>query len=308
MKTKMFLVIIMIVAYFTCVCAAKDHTYKATIVAEFHGSAVSSEKMTDAVSVLRKRLTAYGVQEKDIKLEIKSDTISLMLTETENISLPAIRSLIINNPDRLEFWETYENSELAGTLAKANSVKPLFRILKPRTDNEGKPMRTCLIGLSEGKDTALVNRYMKQPEIKALFPSNLRFYWSEKPYRYFPKENLYELHAIKVTSSNGQAPLDGTVIVDATPVKSNSGNFFIRLTMNSEGTARWASVTRQNIGRCIAVVLNDHVRAYPVVQAEISGGKTEISGDFTEEEAGVMANIFKSGQLPVKLRIIDEQQ
>jgi SecD/SecF fusion protein len=132
--------------------------------------------------------------------------------------------------------------------------------------------------------------------------------WSQNPYKYGPSKGLYELHAIKVTTQDGSAPLDGSVIISAKPITGPSkSDIKIDLTMNAEGSSTWASITRKNVKRCIAVVLNGHVRSYPRVQDEISGGNSEISGDFTLEEANDLANILKSGQLPFELKILKEQ-
>lgn len=306
MKANIYIVFILLFALLIGGCVNTEKSdYKATLEPVSPG-AVSPDKLHDATVIIAKRLSAYGIPEGNIKVEINGEKISLSVIKTESSSRDAIKSLI-ENSDKLEFWETYENSEVIDALAKANSLKPLYGILKPMVDNEGKPKRTCLIGLAKGNDTSLVNKYMREPGIKALFPENIRFFWSQNPYRYFPKEDLFELHAIRVTSDDHQAPLNGSDIIDASPKVSNTHSS-IWLTMSPEGAERWSSITRQNIGRCIAVVLNGHVRAYPVVQMEITGGKTEISGDFTSEEATFFSNVLKSGQLPLKLRIIDEQK
>jgi SecD/SecF fusion protein len=164
-----------------------------------------------------------------------------------------------------------------------------------------------MIGLAAAKDTARVKRYLLQPEIRELFPPDLLLMWSHNPYKYDPSQSLFELHALKMTMP-GKAPIDGSVIVSARAVKGRSeSDMKIDLGMNAEGSAKWAEITRNNIGRCIAVVINGQVRSYPRVQAEISGGNTEITGDFTFEEANDLVNILKSGQLPFELRIADEQ-
>jgi SecD/SecF fusion protein len=145
-------------------------------------------------------------------------------------------------------------------------------------------------------------------QIKVLFPLDLKFYWSKNPYRYDPSKSLYELHAIKVTTSNKHAPLDGSVIISAKPTTgSTDSGVKIDLMMDSEGARTWAKITRENINRCIAVVYDGFVRSYPRVMSEISGGSTEIAGDFTIEEASDLANILKSGELPFELKIVEAQ-
>jgi SecD/SecF fusion protein len=183
----------------------------------------------------------------------------------------------------------------------------LFGILKPMITAQGEPFRSCLIGLASETDTAKVDRYLQMPQVKALLPGDLKLMWSQNPYKYGPSKGLYELHAIKVTAQDGKAPLDGSVIISAKPVTGSSkSDIKIDLTMNAEGASTWARITRENVNRCIAVVLNGYVRSYPRVMAEISGGNTEITGNFTIEEANDLVNIFKSGELPFKLKIVEE--
>jgi SecD/SecF fusion protein len=194
--------------------------------------------------------------------------------------------------------------------AKFNKENPLFAILFPRVYNDGKPLPSCLIGLADIKDTAKVARLLNYDEIRALFPRDVVFIWSQDPYKYDESGKLYELHAIKAYSSEDVPPLDGSVITQAKPVSNKSGtDFRLNFSMNSYGTRTWASITRKNINRCIAVVIDGHVRSYPRVQNEITGGQTEISGDFTQTEAQFLASILSSGGgvLPIKLRISDLQ-
>jgi SecD/SecF fusion protein len=165
-----------------------------------------------------------------------------------------------------------------------------------------------MIGLAAGKDTAIVNKYMQMPEIKALMPHELKLMWSWKPYKYDPSKTLYALHAIKVTTQDGKAPVDGSEIISARQINGPSeSDIKIDLTMNADAASRWARITRENINRCIAVALNGYVRTYPRVMTEISGGDTEITGDFTNEEAKDLVSIIKSGELPFKLKIVEEQ-
>ncbi len=185
---------------------------------------------------------------------------------------------------------------------------PLFEILSPRITDQGDPLPSCMIGVAKGQDTSIINKYLKVNQIKALFPHDLKFYWSQKPYKYDTSNSLYELHAIKVTMPDGQAPLNGSVIISAKKIKGPAANDVkIDFTMNSEGAEKWAGITRENTNRCIAVVLNGYVRSYPRVMGEISGGETEITGDFTLKEANDLVNILNSGELPFELKIIEEQ-
>jgi SecD/SecF fusion protein len=185
---------------------------------------------------------------------------------------------------------------------------PLFGILRPMVTDNGEPLPSCMIGLASGKDTSETRKYLTMDQVKAIFPHNLKFYWGANPYKYDPSNTLYGLHTIKVTTSSKQAPIDGSVITSAKlAAGSPDSGLKIDLTMDSEGASTWAKITRENINRCIAVVYEGHVRSYPRVMNEISGGSTEITGDFTVEEATNLVNILKSGELPFELKIVKEQ-
>lgn len=197
--------------------------------------------------------------------------------------------------------------EVADTREAFNLQNPLFGLLNPRVSNEGQPLGTCMVGLSLSTDTARVNQMLKMNQVKALFPRDLRFYWSQNPHKYDPSETLYELHAIKVTTRDGRAPLGGDVVTGARTSSGVTGTEVqVNFSMSAEGAKTWARMTRENIGRCIAVVLDGYVRSFPVVQNEITGGNTEITGDFTIEEAEDLSNILKSGKLPAPARIISD--
>jgi SecD/SecF fusion protein len=183
---------------------------------------------------------------------------------------------------------------------------PLFGILIPRVTAQGQPLPSCMIGLASSKDTAKVNAYLKMNQIKALFPRDLKLMWSQNPYKQDPTKTMYELHAIKITTRDGRPPLGGDVITSARTSTGLTGDVKVDMSMNSDGSKTWARMTRENIGRCLVVVLDGYVRSYPRVQNEITGGSTEITGDFTIEEADDLANILKSGKLPAPAHIISD--
>ncbi len=193
----------------------------------------------------------------------------------------------------------------ADTRETFNLQNPLFGVLNPRVTSEGQPLSSCMVGLAAGKDTARVNAMLNMNQVKALFPRDLRLVWSQNPHKYDPTKTLYELHAIKITTRDGRAPLGGDVITAARTSSGVTGSEVqVNFNMNAEGAKTWARMTRENVGRCIAVVLDGYVRSYPVVQGEITGGSTEITGDFTIEEADDLSNILKSGKLPAPAKII----
>jgi preprotein translocase subunit SecD len=331
MKTKLIIIAVIIASFFIGGCVPKDSVeVQMTIVPDLSTSEASPNSMNRAAEVISKRLnSALGIPLSDLKLDVAGNQISLTISKIESGKTSSIKN-VITDYTKLEFLETYENSEIIGSLSKANSYlkdlnpmpdvkdmdersaftaqNPLFGILIPRVNAQGEPLSSCMIGLAAGKDTATVNRYLQMPEIKALFPQNIKFLWSQNPYKYDKSQTLYELHAIKITTSDGKAPVDGSMITSAAALNGKSASDTrIRLSMNAEGKAKWATETRENIKRCIAVVLNGHVRSYPVVQNEITGGQTEITGDFTLEEVKELAGILNSGQMPFELKVINEQ-
>ncbi len=164
-----------------------------------------------------------------------------------------------------------------------------------------------MIGLAAGIDTAQVNDYLSMNQIKSLFPRDMIFRWSQNPYKYDPTKSLYELHAIKITTRDGRAPLQGDVITGARPSSGVTGSEVkVDFSMNAEGAKTWARMTRENVDRCIALVLDGYVRSYPRVVGEITGGNTEVTGDFTIDEANDLANILKSGKMPAPARIVSD--
>ena len=184
---------------------------------------------------------------------------------------------------------------------------PLFAVLNPSTGPGGQLMGGSVIGLADYRDTARVNHYLNMPQVRQLFPRDVRFYWGVKPPRYDASESFYELHAIKVTSRDGRPPLDGDVVTDArVEFGQIQATAEVTMAMNAEGARIWARLTRDNIGRAIAIILDDYVYSAPRVNQEITGGRSQITGDFTISEAQDLANVLRSGALPAPARIIQE--
>ena len=180
---------------------------------------------------------------------------------------------------------------------------PLFSVLQP----SGARGYAC-IGYAHYADTALVNKYLAMPQIKQLFPPEFKPMWTVKASQMDPNQNIFELVAIKAASRDGKAPLDGGVVTDARVQYGNTGgNPEVSMSMNAEGANIWARMTKENIGKQIAIVLDGMVYSYPNVQSEIAGGSSQITGNFTLEEAEDLANVLKSGKLPAPATIIQEQ-
>jgi SecD/SecF fusion protein len=184
---------------------------------------------------------------------------------------------------------------------------PLFGVLSPRVNQEGQPLPTSMVGLANAKDTAKVNALLKMNQVKALFPRDLKLAWSQNPYKYDPSKTLFELHAIKITTRDGRPPLGGDVVTSARTSSGITGSEIkVDMSMNADGAKTWARITRENIGRSVIVMLDGYVRSSATVQNEITGGNTEITGNFTIEEADDLANILKSGKLPAPAHIISD--
>ncbi|MEZ5000428.1 MAG: protein translocase subunit SecD [Bacteroidales bacterium] len=184
---------------------------------------------------------------------------------------------------------------------------PLFGILRPSTYQDGTPSPGSVIGYSHYRDTSKVMDYLRMNQVRAIFPRDIKFFWSSDPWKFDETNSTYELHAIRVTTRDGRAPLDGDVITSARVSYGQSGGSpKVDMTMNAEGAKTWARLTRENTGKFIAVVLDSYVRSSARVSGEIKGGNTEITGDFSLEEAEDLANILKSGKLPAPARVIQD--
>lgn len=325
--------------------------------------AETNSAIDNAFNVLRNRIDRFGVVQPNIS---QLQPRGRILVELPGVKDPQRVRDLLQGTANLEFWETYENSEVIGFLMQANDYlrsimpattvtsvaetasedvsaavsdttaggdrslldmvtgdtaaateastleeftrqNPLFGLLRPNVSQDGQPVPGCLVGFAAGKDTARVNSMLSMNQVKSLFPRELRFYWSQNPYKYDETKTLYELHAIKVSTRDGRAPLTGDVVTGARPSTGVTGSDIkVDFSMNGEGAKIWQRMTRDNIGRCIAVVLDDYVRSYPRVQNEIPGGNTEITGDFTLAEAEDLSNILKSGKMPAPARIIQD--
>ena len=200
-----------------------------------------------------------------------------------------------------ELSQNRDNTEVLETYRKQN---PLFAVLSP-----SQYTGNACIGFASAVDTAKVNRYLAMPQIAEIFPSEFRAMWSVKPSEYVQGDNIFELIAIKSTSRDGKAKLDGGVVTDARVVYDHgtNGEPSVSMSMNAEGANIWARMTSDNVGRQIAIVLDGMVYSYPNVNGAITGGQSSITGHFTPDEATDLVNVLKSGKLPAPATIIQEQ-
>lgn len=193
----------------------------------------------------------------------------------------------------------------ASTNAQMEAAKkqhPLLAVLQ--TAPQGS---LSVVGYANARDTAAVNVAIYSDVAKRILPSDVKLMWSAKPADGIASKNVYELHALKVTQSNGRAPLEGDVITDARDeFDQMTGRPSVSMSMNSDGARRWASLTKANVGRAIAIVLDGVVYSAPRVNGEITGGDSKITGNFTIEDTKDLANTLKSGRMPAPARIVQE--
>jgi len=318
-------------------------------------------------NILRTRIDRFGVAQPNIQ---QLQTAGRILVELPGIKEPDRVRKLLQGTAQLEFWETYQFSELvpffedankrlaaSGTIdttsvapdstanvavplkdttvvAKSDTAKsklldqisesdttdkskqsfekyakenPLYAYMNPAIfpDKDGKyfPGQGATVGFSAIKDTARVNRMLK--EVKGVFPRDLKLAWTVKPQKDRPE--VLELNALKVTSRDGKAPLGGDAVVDARQDFDPNGRVEITMLMNSDGAKTWKRLTADNIGNQIAIVMDGYVYSAPRVNGEIPNGRSSITGDFSVEEALDLANILKAGKLPAPARIVQEE-
>ena len=194
-----------------------------------------------------------------------------------------------------------ENKAQSVDLAQIKKEHPLLAVLQVNSSGQGP-----VVAYANYKDTAEINKYLSMREIQAELPKDLRLKWGVSAYEYDPKGQTFELYAIRSTERNGRAPLEGDVVVSAKDEYDQFGKPAVSMSMNTDGSRRWAQLTKQNIGKSIAIVLDGYVYSAPNVNTEITGGNSQITGHFTPEQAKDLANVLKSGKMPAPARIVQE--
>ena len=316
----------------------------------------------NSFNVLRNRIDRFGVTQPNIQ---RLENSGRILVELPGVKEPERVRKLLQGTASLEFWATYNNTEIYPLLMEANQVikdlqdagqiaggdttarevaavdslasrqavsdstsllsaldslghsaeaeddaalaaqYPLFSKLTPVADQQGRVGDGPVIGQALSFDTATVNRYLNLPQVKALLPRDLKLMWGIKPVDV--QETVFQLYAIKANTRDGKAPLDGGAVVSAHEGYAQHGSSaVVSMTMNAAGARTWARMTADNIGQCIAIVLDGYVYSAPVVNQEITGGHSEISGHFTITEARDLANVLESGKLPAPARITQD--
>ncbi|PIK20233.1 protein translocase subunit SecDF [Prevotella intermedia] len=310
----------------------------------------------NSYNVVRNRIDQFGVVQPNIqKLEGQEGRL---MVEMPGIREPERMRKLLQGSANLEFWETYNNQEIAPYLTQLDqrlangetkvetndstandSTKSQLAQNKPAAKlslkgnklgaNTGKdaqmaaakkanPLLSMLqlipgdalsvVGYASVRDTAAINKIIYSQLAQQVLPSDLRLRWSAKPADGLQQKNIFELHALKVTTSDGRAPLEGDVITDAKDQFDQYGRPEVSMTMNSDGARLWAAITKANLGKAVAIVLDGVVYTAPRINSEITGGSSSISGgSFTIEDTKDLANTLKSGRMPAPARIVQEE-
>lgn len=206
---------------------------------------------------------------------------------------------LIKSKEELKDIKQTNNAELAA----AKKAHPLLAILNPTGQGA-----LSVVGYASVRDTAEINRIIHSEVAKQVLPTDLKLLWSAKPADGLKVKNYYELHALKVTTTTGRAPLEGDVIVNASDQFDHfTGKPEVSMTMNTDGSRRWSAITKANIGRAVAIVLDGLVYTAPRINCEIDGGQSSITGNFTIEDTKDLANTLESGRMPAPARIVQEE-
>ncbi len=318
----------------------------------------SEGAINNAFNILRTRIDRFGVTQPNIQRLEKAGRV---LVELPGVTDPQRVRKLLQGTASLEFWETYNNSELIQYLIDADAKSRLIAsgssaevaqtvdstvaakndgdlallsqisgdsLSTGTSSQETKSLFSYLMAMPAGygpvvgtalsSDTADVNAFLRDDAVKNVLPRDLKLLWTVKPLQgkdaqgwvnrpVNPKDAVFQLVAIKVNSLDKRAPLDGGVITNARHnVGSRGSAYEVSMTMNSEGSKTWARLTKANLNRSIAIVLDGFVYSFPTVQSEITGGSSQITGNFTPEEAQDLANILKSGKLPAPAHIVSD--
>ena len=315
---------------------------------------VLKEEVTAAVgnsaNVLRTRIDRFGVAQPNIQ-ELAGKQGRIMV-ELPGIKEPERVRKLLQGSANLEFWETYNISEIQDVLTRIDSRMALkYADENPQeateeaaqeetasADNDlagqlsgdvendkataaqrealrksnplfsrllSYPYNTeWIVGVAHHTDTAEVNSILNSAEAKAIIPRDLKFLWGVAPMD--GTDSYFELYSIKSDNKNGQADLTGDVITDSKADYDQFGRPCVSMAMNTEGARKWATLTRNNVNRGIAIVLDGYVYSAPNVNGEISGGRSEITGNFTVEQTQDLANVLKSGKMPAPAKIVQE--
>lgn len=284
-----------------------DKSVKATLKSE-----VKDRVNNSATNVLRSRIDAYGVVSPNI--QVLQDNDGQILMELPGVKEHQRVRELLQRSANLEFYECYGANEITGQLSQLDNalrskngsgLRELFLMI----NSEATPV----LGIANAKDREAIDALLATPEAKQYLPSNLKLRWSVKPTpvnfndtvtKQERQIDTYQLIALRTT--NGQPVLDGSCVISASSDFDQMQGNVVSMTMNSEGARDWARITQRNIGHPVAIVLDDLVYSYPNINTAIEGGRSQITGNFTIEEAQDLANVLKSGKMTSKIEIISD--
>ena len=294
---------------------------------------VLNEEVNAAVEnsnkVVRSRIDRFGVAQPNIQILRGKGQIGQIMVEMPGIKEPERVRKLLQGSANLEFWETYTLAEvqssllsldkrLAGTdkdtaaadttkaaAAKNAAAADQHPLLSKLAQIQGMQPNNCVVGYATAKDTAAINAMINSEAAKAVLPADLRLAWGVKSASGM-KANVFELYALRAI--NGQPSMQGDVIADAKDeFEQQYHRPIVSMTMTTSGARDWASLTKKNLKKCVAIVLDGYVYSAPVVQSEITGGNSQISGNFTTDDTRDLANVLKSGKMPAPTKIVQEE-
>jgi SecD/SecF fusion protein len=243
--------------------------------------------------ILRAEEDSEAVEEEPVTEDTEDTLLGETPIEQEDLLLDTTGLDLLTDLDSTEVFDDQET--------QFYRENPLIAVLTPYLDNQRNFIPGSTVGVVLLKDTATVNAYLAIPQIRQLFPSDLKFAWHFQPQG--EEQQFIRLHALRATRNN-QPVMEGKYVTDArVGTDPYTGEFQVNMNMNSEGAKRWANVTRENVNQAIAIVLDGLVYSAPNVSEEIKGGSSSISGQFSQSDADDLANILKSGKMPARARI-----
>ena len=295
---------------------------------------VLNEEVNAAVEnsnkVVRSRIDRFGVAQPNIQILRGKGQIGQIMVEMPGIKEPERVRKLLQGSANLEFWETYTLNEvypalqaLDTRLAKgdapadttaADSAKAAQKPAKQTAEQhpllsklvqlQGMAPTGCVVGYCVAADTAAVNAFLNGEDAKVVLPADLQLAWGVKSAEGM-KGNVFELYALRKV--NGKPSMEGDVIADAKDDFDQNHQPIVSMTMTTNGARDWAALTKKNLKKCVAIVLDGYVYSAPVVQSEITGGNSQISGHFTTDDTRDLANVLKSGKMPAPTKIVQEE-
>ena len=259
----------------------------------------TTQEAVPYLASLDSRLAAAGQTDADTTAQAAAPADSTVADSAKTQAKAVDLAAALKGGDKAQAKAAASTSEADAKLRKEH---PLASVLQLAQGPAG-----CVVGYSVWRDTAAVNACLASPEAKEILPTDMKLVWGVKPVGKGSAGDVYELYAIKVTSRNGRAPLEGDVITDAKDDFDQFGRPCVSMTMNTDGARRWAVLTKANKDRCIAIVLDGYVYSAPNVEGEITGGVSSITGSFTIEDTRDLANVLKSGKMPAPAHIVSEE-